>query len=160
MTHNNVAAEIGVNVRTLRRWRALPEFIESVNAIRKELFDRNRENPLASRDAQISVKMTRYELLKASLARSTELSDTYADKRIELAMSSELSRLDVEIAKDLGRYLLPPEPVVDKRRQKQDISCLTDDEMEVVNIIFNKICTHNPWMLGPANRPLSTFEIA
>jgi hypothetical protein len=68
MTDKAVAELVGVDVRTLRRWRELPEF-------KAELAARIRQHAVVTKEGRISSKLERYRLLNQLISDRAQIAD-------------------------------------------------------------------------------------
>ena len=52
--------------------------------------------------------------------------------------------------------LLPPTPA--NVEEVEDINCLSNDELEILEVLYNKIAAHNPGICGPCHRDRTAIE--
>ena len=174
---NTIAETIGIDSRTLRRWKELPEFVEEIKGLHKELAKCARNRILSTREARLSEKMDRHSTLKRIIRKRAAEADpkvpgadsglmikrvyttkdgTYEEYRIDHVTLRELSRLEDQIAKDLGQDKTPPEEI--KEEPIENIDFLTNDEVEVMIMIHNRVAEHNDTK-GPYYRELQQYEL-
>jgi hypothetical protein len=171
-----IADLAGVDVRTLRRWQELRDFVDEMNVLRDEFAIHTRRRILASREKRLAEKMDRHQALTTLIKRRAETADPgvpgaetgllikktvksgdyeSVEYRVDYALLRELDRLEADIAKELGQH--PPAEEI-KEEPEEDLSCLTRDELEIMFFLTNKIALHNPWTIGPLNRQITEYD--
>ena len=154
-----VAEKLGINDRTLRRWQEMPEFAAIIAEAREQLFKRNRQHMLACQQGRLDTKLERHRKLSAKLTRVLDDSDILSleHTRIYLAISRELSRLEAEIARELGQE--KPEKIEEKFVEPEaDFSTFSQDELICFHILDNKLAAANPWLLKDIHYPLNKYD--
>jgi hypothetical protein len=178
-TDQAIADQLKIDTRTLRRWRDIPEFIDLLSSLRQEFIEQTNKRLLATREARLASKMDRHRLLTEIIRQRAAADDpsipgadtgllvkrttqTKAGETIEYRVDHnilrELSRLEADIARELGQ----DKPVIAEPAEEhpeQDLTCLTNDELDIMIMICTKIAKHNPWMIGPAQQELTEFQI-
>ena len=177
MELQHIADKLGINVRTLLRWRETDEFKEEIESLRKDFRKATRNEFLAMQEARLQFKMERHKRIWRTIEKRAEKAnpdipgdDTgilitktiktkdaeITESRIDHASLRELSRLEDSIAKELGQ---DKTPIEEELVPEEDISCLTRDELDVMSLIHNRIAQHNPHMQGIFFRDLMKFEV-
>ena len=178
ITDKSVAVQVGIDIRTLRRWKALPEFVDEMAALIAEFAIGARALPLANKTILFNHKIERHQALRRALRRRAALTDPsipgaedglvitrtlrtkegveYTEHRFDHATLRELNRLEADITRALD--LLPPAPA--KVEEVEDLNCLSLDEMEIMEVLYNKIGAYNPGICGPCHRERTAVEKA
>jgi len=177
MELQHIADKLGINVRTLHRWRETDEFKEEIESLRKDFRKATRNEFLAMQEARLQFKMERHKRIWRTIEKRAEKAnpdipgdDTgilitktiktkdaeITESRIDHASLRELSRLEDSIAKELGQ---DKTPIEEEEEIVEDISFLTRDELDVMTLIHNRIEKHNPHMQGIYYRDLMKYEV-
>jgi hypothetical protein len=172
-TDQSIAGTVGIDVRTLRRWKEIPEFHAVVTDLKRQFAYSIRNHFLSAREARLSCKFERHRLLNAIIKeradaadptipgastgllikRTTHIKDgTIEEYRIDHVTLRELDRLEDDIACELGQH--NPPPAKEEEDRDPDYSCLNRDELNILEFLENKIAAHNPWMLEPLHYQL------
>ena len=178
MELQHIADKLGINVRTLLRWRETDEFKEEVESLRKDFRKATRNEFLAMQEARLQFKMERHKRIWRTIEKRAEKAnpdipgdDTgilitktiktkdaeITESRIDHASLRELSRLEDSIAKELGQ---DKTPIQEDEEPEEDIDFLTPDELDVMILIHNRIMEHNPQSRSIYYRDLQDYERA
>jgi hypothetical protein len=163
--HKDIAEKLGIDVRTLRRWQDDEDFDEEYKDLKNQLQVRVRNEFLAEREGRLTRKMRRHDLLTAKIERRADAESaegaeppSVEQERISLAMYRELSRLEAEIAKELDQSI-PGKATPVERKKKADLTCLNDQEVDVLVMLNAKVAAFNPWLESKYFGKLSDEEL-
>ena len=163
--HNAIAEKLGIDVRTLQRWRDDEEFDDEYKDLKNQLQVRVRNEFLAEREGRLTRKMRRHDLLTAKIEKRAQEDaaegaqpPSIEQQRIDLATYRELSRLEAEIAKELDQSI-PGKATPIERTKEPNLDCLTNEEIDVMTMINTKVAAFNPWIKTRWLGKLSDKEI-
>jgi len=164
--HKAIAEQLGIDVRTLHRWQDDEYFNEEYRDLKNQLHVRVRNEFLAAREGRLSRKMRRHEMLTEMIEKRAEEDAvpgagpvSVEQRRVDLALYRELSKLETEISKELDQNIQgTATPVV--RKKKTDYSCLDNKEIDVLIMLNTKLAAINPAMDSKYYGKLSDDEIA
>ena len=178
LTDKTIAKRLEIDVKTLRRWKKMPEFTAEHENLQKEFIKRTRKRFLTNREARLNAKIDRHNMLTNIIEQRAAAADPtipgadtglmikrvyttkekkYEEYRIDFAAIRELDRLETLIAKELGQDKAPLEVI--EEEPKEDLSCLTNEELDVMIMIDNKVVKHNPHLMGDTFHELQQYEI-
>jgi hypothetical protein len=164
MGEQAIADRVHVDPRTLRRWRSMPEFIAELEQLHNDVCAGVHSHILAFKEGRINAKLERYRALhqiiadrityanpeskgdrtglmtrKVLITKKTE----YVYSVLDTALCRELSRLEKEIAHELGQDRQDPQP----QPQPATIinrSALTAEEAEMLDSLLAKATESAP----------------
>jgi hypothetical protein len=162
-----IADRVHVDPRTLRRWRAMPEFIAEIEQLHDNVCASVRTNVLAFKEGRINAKIERYRALNQIIAdrisyanaeltgdrtglmmrkvQTTKKSE-FIYSVLDTALCRELSRLEKEIAHELGQDKQEPQP---EPATTFNRSALTDEEAEMLDFLLAKAAQAEPGEPNP-----------
>ena len=157
-----IADRVHVDPRTLRRWRAMPEFIAEIEQLHDNVCASVRTNVLAFKEGRINAKIERYRALnqiitdRISYANAeltgdrtglmmrkvqTTKKSEFIYSVLDTALCRELSRLEKEIAHELGQDRQEPQPEPTRTFNR---NALTDEEAETLDFLLAKATQAEP----------------
>jgi hypothetical protein len=162
MGEQAIADRVHVDPRTLRRWRAMPEFIAELEQLHNDVCAGVRTNVLTFKEGRINAKIERYRALNQIIAdrisyasahltgdrtglmmrkvQTTKKSE-FIYSVLDTALCRELSRLEKEIAHELGQDRPEPQPEPTTIFNR---SALTDEEAEMLDFLLAKATQADP----------------
>jgi hypothetical protein len=141
LTDIAVAEQVGVDVRTLRRWQQLPEFTAELASLHADYRKRVRERCLLVRLKRVGMKLDRYAALNRLIVERANNADptvpgdntglilkriintksgVLIEARVDHATLRELSRLENEIAWEVSDET--PRVVIDNAEMSRDLA--------------------------------------
>ena len=160
LTPAQIAAQLDISERSLRRWQSEAEFGSILISVRKELFKHNADHLLATAQGRLDTLLTLYREVMdrkdAVLAKGDILNIEH--HRIYVSLVREVMRIEREIARTLGQDTPTTPPPVEQEERTRDISCLNEDERMIIEFTHHKLAEINPWMKSAITRQLTQYD--
>ena len=127
MTDVAIAEAVGVDERTLRRWKQIPEFLEEFDQLGMQYHKITRQRCLNAKARRLDARLDRYRLLLLLIDERANAGDpavpgdctgliikriintkngVVIEARIDHALLRELARLEDEFSRECDRYTL------------------------------------------------------